>query len=251
MHSQSNKKLSLIKCLFILFNGIWFLLGLALVVMGTILKVNYKLIIGDGMEMVIKELPNSMVIIFMSVGAVIVMVFMIANCAAIVNDYRLLYFFGVINVLLILVQLIAITLAARFSNELADIGDKRITYAIKHYKVMDTYQEVNQMSDIDHLQYVLRCCGSHKPEDWQLNERFNQTPIKYPFSCCHDLKPTLSDCNSRRVSQTPGCVEAITNRYSYRVLSLIVISILSIIIQIILIVIAYRLGKGFYNYETI
>ena len=244
MNSKSSS-FSFLKFMFLIFNGIWILCGLVLVLIGTLLKTNFKLLIGDGMEMVLKRVPNSTVFIFIAVGAVIVLVSVFGNCGSASTDYRLLYAFCVINVLLLLVQLITIGLALKFSGQLEESADKLITRAIKEYEWSDN------STAIDNLQYNLRCCGAHGFNDWKLNEHFNIEDPVFPYSCCHFSKKGLSVCTALKVSLTNGCLNVINRKYRYRVLSLIAVSVVICVVQIILIMLALKLIKQLHNYETI
>ena len=244
MSSKSNNIL-ILKFLFLIFNGIWIFCGIALVLIGALLKTNIKLIIGDGMEMVIKRVPNSTVIIFIAIGLTIVFVSMFANYGSVSSDTRVLYAFCVINILLLVVEFVNIGIASKFSEQLTQKSEKNIIKAIQSYK-----WDRNETA-IDYMQKSLKCCGALQFKDWELNDGFNGTHPLFPNSCCHNSKRHLSECNTERVKHNKGCVEAISLKYRHRVLSLVSISVVIALFQIILILLALNLVKQLKNYETI
>jgi ABC-type multidrug transport system fused ATPase/permease subunit len=216
----SNPNKSKIKYAFLLLNAIWFVCGLVLVIIGTLLKINYKIIIGDGMDMVIKEVPNSTVMIFIIVGVIIVFVSLLGNCGTAMNDTCMLYSYSFISVLLLIVECIGIALAFNFSGQLENEALKSISKAIKDY-------------------------------DWNLNANFNQTD--YPYSCCHNVKKLnySADCTIDIVNNTIGCVDAIENRLNHRISTLGGVSIVISIIQIIITVISGLFARKIHEYESL
>lgn len=250
MHSTPDK--STIKYVFLVFNSIWFISGLVLVIIGTILKTNYKLIIGDGMEMLIKEVPNSTIMIFIFVGVIIAFVSLLGYCGTAMTDSCLLYSYCVITVLLLIVQCIGIALAFNFSNQLESEAHKLITKAIKEYD-WNQIQELNQQSAIDSLQNILKCCGAIDFKDWNLNEQFKDNQTHYPFSCCHNVyKDNYSvNCTVDKANQTIGCVKAIDERLNHKVQTLGGVSILVSIIQVIITILALMLANEIRKYQSL
>jgi ABC-type multidrug transport system fused ATPase/permease subunit len=246
----SNPNKSKIKYAFLLLNAIWFVCGLVLVIIGTLLKINYKIVIGDGMDMVIKDVPNSTVMIFIIVGISIVFVSLLGNCGTAMNDTCMLYSYSFISILLLIVESIGIALAFNFSDRLESEALKSISKAIKDYDWKQN-EEKNEQSAIDSLQNILKCCGAHNFSDWNLNANFNQTD--YPYSCCRDaIKLNYSaDCTIDIVNNTIGCVDAIENRLNHRISTLGGVSIAISIIQIIITIISCLFARKIREYESL
>jgi CD63 antigen len=243
-------KKSKIKYAFLLLNAIWFVCGLVLVIIGTLLKVNYKIIIGDGMDMVIKQVPNSTVMIFIIVGVTIVFVSLLGNCGTAMNDTCMLYSYSLISVLLLLVECIGIALAFNFSGHLEKEALKSISKAIKVYDWKQN-EKKNQRSAIDSLQNILKCCGARNFSDWNSNANFNQTD--YPYSCCHNVKKLnyLADCTIDIVNNTIGCVDAIGNRLNHRIWTLGGVTIVISIFQTIITIISCLFARKIHEYESL
>lgn len=244
--SSNSSQISFLKFLFLIFTGIWILLGLSLVLIGTILKTNYQMIIGSGMEMVIKRVPNTTVFLFVAVGAIIVLASVLANCGSAMNDTRMLYSFSVINVLLLLAQFVTIGLAVKFADRLEASALKEIDRAITHYK-----WSKSRVMPIDNLQTSLKCCGARRHQDWHNNQHYNISRQLYPFSCCHHSRRHSSECTTTQVLNRVGCIDSIAVKFSYRVFTLIGISSVICFIQSVLIILTFKLIRAINNYQSI
>jgi len=166
--------MGIIKYIVFLFNLVFAVAGLALLVVGIIYTIEFSDISGAIDQGAIEAFP----ILTICLGAAIFVIAFLGCCGAIKENKCLLLLYGII-ILVIFVLQVALGIWA-----LVEIGDEAaLNQSITEdlYEAIDNYYQDNDVKKaVDILQESFECCGSRGPFDW--NREHGKNP---PGSCCN------------------------------------------------------------------
>ncbi|XP_063683534.1 CD151 antigen-like isoform X2 [Bolinopsis microptera] len=173
----------LMKTLMFVFNGIVWVLGLVLFVVGIVVLVegkNWNEIVDN------KTVPVSVMLIV--VGLIIAVVGFLGCFGAMKQSGNMLLAYSVILGLIIILQCVAGILAFIFSDESEEMIEDSLSSFIKDYTGSD---DVNT----DHLFNVImeefECCGINGYTDWNTEtNKLKWTQSNVPDSCCVEMDDT-------------------------------------------------------------
>lgn len=181
---------SLMKTLMFIFNGLVWILGIVLIIIGIVVMVegqNWNDII-DG-----KTVPVSALLIV--VGLVIAIIGFLGCCGAMKQNGPMLLIYAIALTIIILIQLVAGILAFIFSDQATEIVTEGLDKGMREYGASESYSE-----GIDYLQEIFECCGITDAADWSLSadkatywintgNHTNDTPD----SCCVTITDNCGD----------------------------------------------------------
>jgi CD63 antigen len=204
------------KYLVFIFNFLFFLAGIALIVIGSLAITNNQ----DVYQNIIADIPDftNVAIVFIVVGSIVTVISFFGCCGAIRESACMLNTFAFLLVLIVLAE-IAIAIAAfvlrsKLKDSLTD--------------TISTYPATSGQIDWDGLQTKLHCCGVDSASDWTTS---------LPASCCSDTSGTCTVTSTSLY--TKGCYDALGTYY----IAIGVVGIVLGLIEIIGIVFACCLSK--------
>jgi len=223
-----------VKFLLFFFNFIFWLCGLALIVVGILVQMSLH------NTLMIKDATASGApIVLIGVGVVIFFIAFFGCCGAWKENYCMVTMFAILLSLVILVEIAAAIAGYVFRNKLSAVVQDSLTEMISKYN-----SSTPEFRDsVDKLQKDLKCCGVNSTADWR-NFRPNGNSV--PDSCCVTVSPncgigTMTD--AAKVHQM-GCQEALESFLRKNIQWVIVAALVIAFLQIMGIVFACVLMRG-------
>lgn len=171
----------LMKTLMFVFNGIVWVLGLVLFVVGIVVLVegkNWNEIVDN------KTVPVSVMLIV--VGLIIAVVGFLGCFGAMKQSGNMLLAYSVILGLIIILQCVAGILAFIFSDESEEVISESMTKFIKDYTGSD---DVNTDHIFNVIMEEFKCCGIEGYADWNTKtDKQKWTQKNVPDSCCVEME---------------------------------------------------------------
>jgi len=162
---------SLSKFLILVFNFLFVIFGIVLVVYGFFL-------IGDVKQITkVMEPSNHLAVSIIFLGLVIFLIAFFGCCGAWKESYCLLYTYGTIVLIILILELVAAGFTYKYRHNIKDEVDNVVKSWIEKYDTDKVIQE-----KMDQLQLDLHCCGAESYKDW---DNRNGT---FPLSCCKEEK---------------------------------------------------------------
>ncbi|XP_031146105.1 CD63 antigen [Sander lucioperca] len=223
-----------VKFLLFFFNFIFWLCGIALIVVGVLVQV------GLHKTLMMKNASASGApIVLIAVGVVIFFIAFFGCCGAWKENHCMVATFAVLLVLVILVEIAAVIVGYVFRNKLSGVVQDSLEDMISDYQ----NGTAEFRKSFDKLQEDLKCCGVNGSSDWR---DFRSDEKSVPDSCC--VKVTLN-CgvgtmtDAAKVHQE-GCHDAVVAYLKKNILWVIVAAIVIAVLQIMGIVFACLLMRG-------
>ncbi|KAL3974846.1 hypothetical protein ACER0C_023472 [Sarotherodon galilaeus] len=223
-----------VKYLVFFFNFIFWLCGLALIVVGIMVQVslNKTLKITD-------PTASAAPIILIGVGVVIFFISFFGCCGAFKENYCMVTTFAVLLSLIVIVEIAAAIVGYVFRNKLSTIVHDSVTDMINKYNSgAPEFKE-----SVDRLQQKLKCCGVNSSSDWK---GFSSEGNSVPDSCCKNVTTNCGNgtmTDSDKVYQQ-GCSATLETVLKNNILWVIVAAVVIAILQLLGIVFACCLMKG-------
>ncbi|XP_032375987.1 CD63 antigen [Etheostoma spectabile] len=223
-----------VKFLLFFFNFIFWLCGLALVVVGVLVQV------GLHKTLMMKNASASgPAIVLIAVGVVIFFIAFFGCCGAWKENHCMVATFTVLLVLVILVEIAAVIAGYVFRNKLTDVVQDSLKNMISDYE----NGTAEFQHSLDKLQEDLKCCGFNGSSDWK---DFSSDKKSVPDSCCVKVTPKCgvgAMTDAAKVHQE-GCGEALVAYLKKNMLWVIVAAIVIAVLQIMGIAFACLLMRG-------
>ncbi|XP_028437912.1 CD63 antigen [Perca flavescens] len=223
-----------VKYLLFFFNFLFWLCGLALVVVGVLVQ------LGLHKTLMMKDATASGApIVLIAVGVVIFFIAFFGCCGAWKENHCMVATFAVLLVLVILVEIAAVIAGYIFRNKLSVVVQDSLEDMISDYK----NGTAEFRKSLDKLQEDLKCCGVNGSSDWT---DFGADKNSVPDSCCVKVatgcgKGTMKD--AAKVYQK-GCHDAVVTFLKKNLLWVIIAAIVIAVLQIMGIVFACLLMRG-------
>ncbi|XP_068198734.1 CD63 antigen-like [Antennarius striatus] len=223
-----------VKYLLFFFNLLFWLCGLALVVVGILVQMALH-----NTFMIKDASASGAPIVLIAVGVVIFFIAFFGCCGAWKENYCMVTMFAVLLSLVIIVEIAAAIAGYIFRNKLSVIVQDSLTEMISNYKNgTDEFKNA-----VDKLQMDLKCCGVNSSADWR---NFMPNGDSVPDSCCIvETKGcgigTMTD--AAKVHQE-GCHDVVEELLKKNVLWVIVAALVIAFLQIMGIIFACCLMRG-------
>lgn len=183
----------LVKYLMFFFNFIFWLSGLALIIVGAVIKLKY----GDFVQVSSSSVSTGPVFLII-IGAIIFIVGFLGCCGAYKENYCMVTTFAVLLALIFVLEIAAGAVAYAFRGKLENYVQKGLEDGA------EKYHETPYQKSMDAVQKELKCCGAAKgPKDY---EKYHNATGKYPTSCCKTANCTGSDIKDL---YQEGCVKGL------------------------------------------
>jgi len=172
----------LVKYLLFFFNFIFWLSGLALIILGAVIKVKY----GDFIQVSSSSITTAPVFLII-IGAIIFIVGFLGCCGAWKENYCMITTFAVILAIIFILEIAAGAVAYVYRGKIKTYVENGVDNALKKYNDTKFSHAMNT------VQSKLKCCGSNGPSDYPKGH--------IPKSCHY---------NTTAYYET-GCVSALEN----------------------------------------
>ncbi|XP_018533117.1 CD63 antigen [Lates calcarifer] len=223
-----------VKFLLFFFNFIFWICGLALIVVGILVQMALH------KTFMIRDVTASGgPIVLIVVGVVIFFIAFFGCCGAWKENYCMVTTFAVLLTLIIIIEIAAAIAAYVFRNKLSDVVQDSLTEMISNY----SNSSAEFRDTVDHLQKDLKCCGVNNSTDWR---NFKPDKNSVPDSCCRNV---TTNCGSGTMTDATkvyqkGCHDAMEALLKKNIQWVIVAALVIAFLQIMGIVFACLLMRG-------
>lgn len=226
--------LKCLKYLVFFFNFIFWICGLALIVVGVLVQVSLH------NTLMIKDASASGApIVVIAVGVIVFLIAFFGCCGAWKENFCMLAMFAVLMSLIILAEIAAAILGYIYKGKVTNVVQDSLADMILNYNTSST----EFRHTVDKLQHDLKCCGVNSSADWR-----NYTPEgnTVPDSCCVTVtancgKGTIHD--GSKVFQK-GCADTLEELLKTNIVWVIVAALVIAFLQILGVVFACLLMRG-------
>ncbi|XP_054647888.1 CD63 antigen [Dunckerocampus dactyliophorus] len=223
-----------VKFMLFFFNFIFWLCGLALIVVGVLVQVSLHntLMIRDASA-------SGAPIVIIAVGVVIFFVAFFGCCGAWKENYCMVTMFAILLSLVILVQIATAIAGYIFRNKVSDVVQASLTDMISSY----SNSSAEFRASVDVLQEDLKCCGMNNSTDWR---SFRPDGNSVPDSCCLNVSTNCgigAMTDSAKVYQE-GCRKAVEELLKKNIQWVIIAALVLAFIEIAGVVFACVLMRG-------
>lgn len=197
-------KMNVVKYLMFFFNALFWLSGLALIIVGAIVKSKY------GQYLTFADSKYADAAIFLiCVGVIVFIIAFLGCCGAIKEHYCMVTTFAVFMVIIFVLEIVAGVLGLVYKTKVTAVADKALKKGLEKYG-----KEEGANVFFDWLQQEFKCCGIDGQKDWKPKASSNATvapvgnatvaPVAsgVPKSCC------IKDHTK------PNCVKVSANLYT-------------------------------------
>jgi len=224
-----------VKVLMIIFNVLFLLGGLALIIVGAILqaqssKINYV---------------NSAAVLVLVLGCVIFLLAFLGCCGAKQESRCLLLTFGILMIIIFVVSIAAIIVAFVFKSQTEKILTDPLMASLKSFNPNDT--ATRTLSFWPTYQYDQKCCGMNNYSDWLQNTYLQSNTV--PASCCGNNNPALT-CPVNQLTPDvakTGCLSILMKTVEGAVLVVGAVMAAVAILQILGIIFAFALAHAIHK----
>ncbi|KAK3519374.1 hypothetical protein QTP70_026865 [Hemibagrus guttatus] len=218
-----------VKFLLFFFNFIFWLCGLALIIVGILAQNN--------ISMVKQVASNTTPIVIIVLGAVIFFIAFFGCCGAWKENYCMVTTFVVLLSLIIIIE-IGIAIAAYvLRTKLTDVVEDSLKETFKNY----TNPEIRK--EVDNMQTELKCCGVVNSSDW-VNFKADKNSV--PDSCCKNVTTNCGNgaMKNSSIIYIEGCGPALEKFLKQNILWIGVAALVIAFIEILGVVFACTLMSG-------
>ncbi|XP_056158199.1 CD63 antigen [Lampris incognitus] len=223
-----------VKFLLFFFNFIFWVCGLALIILGILVQVavHNTFMIHDASASVAP-------LVVIGVGVVIFFIAFFGCCGAWKENYCMVTTFSVLLLLIIIVEIGAAIAGYIFRGKISDVVQDTLTEMITNYN--NSTDEFR--ATVDKMQKDLKCCGFNGSSDWKI---FSSSGNSVPDSCCVNVTKncgvgTMTDAG--KVHQE-GCRDAVEEVLQKNIQWVIVAVLVIAFLQIMGIVFSCMLMRG-------
>uniref|UniRef100_A0AAT9JRA6 Tetraspanin n=1 Tax=Amphiprion clarkii TaxID=80970 RepID=A0AAT9JRA6_AMPCL len=223
-----------VKFLLFFFNFIFWLCGLALIVVGILVQVSLT------QTFMINDVSTSGApIVVIIVGAVIFFIAFFGCCGAWQENYCMVTTFAILLSLICIVEIAAAITGYVYRKKVSAVVQDSLTEMITNYKNGTDKFRVS----VDKLQEDLKCCGVNSSADWR---NFAPDGNTVPDSCCRNV---TANCGVGAMMDaakvyTEGCRGIVEELLQKNILWVIVAALVIAFLQIMGIVFACCLMRG-------
>jgi len=164
-----------VKYTLFLFNLIFSISGLALIITGAVIQARYS----SYLDFLGDKFFNTPVLLIV-VGCIIFFVAFFGCCGAIKEHYCMTVCFAFLLAIIFLLEIGASIAAYQLKSEVNTIIEVNMEEGMKNYN-MTGYQGVTETWNM--VQQTLECCGTQTYKDWE-NTTFSMNGTNVPDSCC-------------------------------------------------------------------
>ncbi|CAL8319579.1 unnamed protein product [Merluccius merluccius] len=222
-----------VKYLLFLFNFIFWICGLALIVVGILVQIALH----DNLS-ITNAAASVGPIILIVVGVVIFFIAFCGCCGAWKENYCMVTTFAVLLFLIILVEIGVAIAGYIFRGHIKEMVQENLTVMLTKYNNTEEIQKT-----VDRMQKDLKCCGANSSKDW-IDFRADKKSV--PDSCCVNITVGcgVGHMNDPVRVHQQGCHTAVEELLEENLLWIIIAAVVIAVIQILGVVFSCLLMKG-------
>ncbi|XP_067226680.1 CD63 antigen [Chanodichthys erythropterus] len=220
-----------VKYLLFFFNFIFWLCGLALIVLGILVQTAIR------NTAIIKAYTGSPVVVII-VGVIIFFIAFFGCCGAWKENQCMVTMFAVLLSLIVITEIGAAITGYIYREKVSDLLNERFKVMIAGYNKTE-----EDRTALDSLQKQLKCCGANSSNDW---ENFSSTHKSVPDSCCKNVSKGCGTgaMGDASIIYTDGCQPALEKYIKDRILWVAVGALVIAFVQVTGIVLACILSRA-------
>jgi CD63 antigen len=218
-----------------LFNLLTFILSIVVVSSGGVLLSSLR---ANSIHETLETTPRASCVLLIVVGTIALIISFLGCCGAIKESYQLLYAYGAVLFVLLIVEVVGGVLIFGFRGNIKDETITGMQKEMANYKY-----ENGTFNIIDDIQQTFNCCGAQNMSDWQMIPPYNGSITYYPPTCC--ANPLQHAVDSCLTPYTTPCWEAIETELKGSTKTLANTSIAIAVIQFFAIFAACILARSF------
>jgi len=229
---------SMLKYIVFLCNFIFFLTGCAVLGIG----IYVQLTMSDYYDFLEEKYFGSSIIL-MVVGGVILIVAFFGCCGACTENACMMYTFGTLIALILLVEIGCTVAVFLFKDEVWTAIKEQLTSGLKNY---DNEDNKGMADSWDQLQTQMQCCGVGSYSDWSEVQSFNSSS-SVPDSCCM-VDKVVENCGAGQLTApttiyTEGCLAKFGAFITENLFIVAIAGAAVVVLQIIGVIVACCLGR--------
>jgi len=225
-----------VKCLLFLFNLLFFIAGVVLIIGGTLIQTKYN----ADFAFFDNHAVNYVAVVLIGIGLIIFTIGFFGCCGAYRENYCLILTFAVLLGFVFVLEIAAAITAHLMRGKIDRLIRDTMLHSSKNYPGGKVVKEA-----WDHIQEDFDCCGARNYTDWASNANLNQS---VPDSCCVVYQEYCGEGYFRHATTpeiyTEGCAEKFLIASDVTVIVVIVVAIAVAILQVLGIVLACFLASS-------
>lgn len=226
-------KMNCIKYLMFFFNALFWLSGLALIIVGAIVKSKY----GSYLTFADNKYADAAIFLII-VGVIVFIVAFLGCCGAIKESYCMVTTFAVLMVIIFILEIAAGALGFAYRKKVVDIADKALKKGLSKY-----HSEKGAKDFFNWLQKDFKCCGIDSSGDWKNSNATGNSTAGVPSSCCK-TDNSNADCVKKADNiYTSGCKKSFQDFVNGKLVLIGAIALAIAFIQILGIIFACCMMK--------
>lgn len=195
---QSSSAINFAKLLLTIFNIVFLISGLAILVLGVWMHVElYRFI------QLTTVYYDAAPYILIGIGSSILLVGCFGCMCTVKGHGSLLYLFSALLLVVFLVELGTAISTFVYKAHIEEGFSEGLSLAMEHY-----HDDMNKHYALDGIQIRFKCCGKYSYADWMNSNVTNQLQSKVPISCC--IVVSCDPTNSRQIHQE-GCMQKLSS----------------------------------------
>lgn len=222
------------KYLVFFFNFIFWLCGLALIVVGIMVQLALH-----NTVMVKDASASGAPILIIALGVLIFIIAFFGCCGAWKENYCMITMFAILMSLTLIAQIAAVILGYVFRGKINSVVEDSLADMISLYNT----SSADFRATVDKLQQDLKCCGFNSSADWK---SFTPSGDTVPDSCCITVVPNCgqdSMMNATKVYQQ-GCNVALETLLKDNIQWVIAATLIIAALEVLGVVFACLLMRG-------
>ncbi|XP_028849967.1 CD63 antigen [Denticeps clupeoides] len=222
-----------VKFLLFFFNFIFWICGLALIVLGVVVQLK-----AHSTLLIINASGSEIPLVLIGVGVIIFFIAFFGCCGAWKENQCMVTMFAILLSLIIITEIGTAIAGYVLRGQLKEVVDKGLKDLISDYNKTEAVKKA-----VDDIQRDLHCCGVNSPADWA---NFTTSGNSVPDSCCINITVgcgSQSMHNATKVNQQ-GCETAVESFLKKNIQWVAVAALVMAFVQILGIVFACMLSRS-------
>lgn len=230
-----------VKYTLFIFNMLFLLAGLALIIVGAIVQVHTK-------DSAFSSSASSAGIFIIVVGAIVFLVSFFGCAGAINNNYCMVVTYGLLLIILLLAEIAGVITGFVLKDKLRDTIEGEMFTSQVQYKMHEPGKNDTEPATLawDKTQQEFECCGTTGPSSWNASTYYWDTR-SVPVSCCKKQEDVHCGDGKLLIPDTnifdKGCLDKLMDHLKYYLIALGAVAAGVALIELIGIVMAFCLAS--------
>lgn len=233
--------MSCVKYLVFIFNFLFWVSGIAIIVVGSLIYVQlnkYNEVLNDNF--------TAAVVLLIVVGCIVTIIAFFGCCGACKENHCMIMTFAVLLGIIFVLELAAGITCYVYRSEIDNIAGQEFNKAWSSYGIDE---EVSKT--IDFIQHDMKCCGVNNYTDYD-NYEWHKKNKGVPTSCCIEDSPSKCDTTNPSQIYVDGCYNKLKNELESDVLVVAGVGVGVAFIQLIGVAFACCMASAIRkNYEVV